>query len=327
MKIAYLVLAHRYPDQLIRLILKLNTENALFFIHFDKKTDCKIYDHIVSSLSHLPNIHFLKRHSVHWGDFGHLNATIEGIKEIINKNIQFDWLILLTGQDYPLKSNIQIENLLGNNKGKLFIDYKDLSLIPPDPGWQTSGFDRINYWHFCFQKLRFVFPAKLTANAYNRYCRANQTWFRILSLLWSGLISWIPIKRKLPKGFKPFWGSPYWLLPKECVQYVYDFVQQEPGVVNYFKYVDLPEEIFFQTLFLNSKFKESVVNDNFFYIDWENPNPTRPRVFVKSDFERLVGSSKLFARKFDSTRDADILDLLDGQTLNETKNCVSSVEA
>jgi hypothetical protein len=39
MKIAYVVLAHRYPDQLIRLIHRLNTENASFFVHFDKKTD------------------------------------------------------------------------------------------------------------------------------------------------------------------------------------------------------------------------------------------------------------------------------------------------
>lgn len=319
MEIAYLVLAHRYPEQLIRLILRLNTENTLFFIHFDKKTDEKIFCHIVNSLSHLKNVYFLKRHSVYWGDFGHLNATLEGIKEIINKNIHFDWLILLTGQDYPIKSNSQIEDLLLENEGKLFIDYNDLELVPPDPGWSNSGYDRINYWHVCLHKIRFVFPAKLTANAYNRYCRSNQIWFYILSLLWSALISWLPIKRNFPNNFEPFWGSPYWLLPKECVKYLHDFIQQEPAVINFFKYVDLPEEIFFQTLFLNSKFKESIVNDNLFYIDWDNPNPTRPRVFVKTDFERLACSSKLFARKFDSTKDADILDLLDQEVLTDNK--------
>jgi hypothetical protein len=56
-----------------------------------------------------------------------------------------------------------------------------------------------------------------------------------------------------------------------------------------------------------------------FYIDWDNPNPSRPRVFVKSDFERLVNSSKLFARKFDLSRDADIFELLDQKIVKETK--------
>jgi hypothetical protein len=60
MKIAYVVLAHRYPEQLIRLILRLNTENTSFFVHFDKKSDDKIYNQLVSELSHLPNVYFLK---------------------------------------------------------------------------------------------------------------------------------------------------------------------------------------------------------------------------------------------------------------------------
>lgn len=77
---------------------------------------------------------------------------------------------------------------------------------------------------------------------------------------------------------------------------------------------------------MNSKSKKNLIN-NLFYIDWENRNSTHPRVFVKSDFERLVESSKLFARKFDSTKDADILDLLDQEVLTDNKNCVSRLQS
>lgn len=63
------------------------------------------------------------------------------------------------------------------------------------------------------------------------------------------------------------------------------------------------------------RFKNCIVNDDLKYIDWENPNPTPPAILGKSDFHRLVNSPKLFARKFDITRDAEILDLIDQQIL------------
>ena len=319
MKIAYVVLAHRYPEQLIRLILRLNTENTSFFVHFDKKSDDKIYNQLVSELSHLPNVYFLKRYPCYWGDFSIVNASLEGIREIFRKNIQFDWLVFLSGQDYPVKSNSQIEQFFKENEGKLFIQYVDNS-VPSDGLWPTRNYDNIDYWHFRLYKLRFVFPAPLTLNSYNRYCKSDATWFRILAFVWSGLMFLFPFKfkRKFPEGFEPFRGSEFCCLPRESVEYIHDFLQENRAVVNFFKNVDIPDELFFQTILLNSPFKDKVINDNLFYIDWDNPNPSRPRVFVKSDFERLVNSSKLFARKFELSRDADIFDLLDQKTLNDS---------
>jgi hypothetical protein len=317
MRIAYIILAHRYPEQLIRLILKLNTENNSFFVHIDKKTNDKIYHQIVSGLSHIPNVYFLKRHKCYWGDFGIVNATVEGIKELFNRNISFDRLRLLSGQDYPIKSNSQIEEFLRENAGKQFISY-EYYLIPPEKSWPTSGSDRIDYWHFSLGKMRFVFPAKLTASTANRVRLKKLAWLRAFSALWSGLMFLFPpIKRNLPEGFRPFIGSQFWCLSKDCVEYIHNFMQHNPAFVNFFKYVDIPDEMFFQTIILNSPFKESVINDNLVYIDWENPNPSYPRTFVKTDFEILVSSSKLFARKFDVSRDADILDMIDQKILND----------
>ncbi len=103
MRIAYIISAYKYPEQLIRLIHRLNSEKNSFFVHIDKKTNDKIYNQIVNGLSHLPNVYFLNRHKCYWGDFGHVNATIKGIKEIFNRNLPIDWIILATGLDYPIK--------------------------------------------------------------------------------------------------------------------------------------------------------------------------------------------------------------------------------
>lgn len=318
MKIVYLILAHRYPEQLVRLVNSRNTENTSFFIHINKMIDGETYNKFVKGLSHLKNVHFIKRNVIYVFDFGHTEASIQGIKEIIESQIDFDYLILSTGQDYSIKSNHYIENYFRENAGKIFLDYMDNEVIT-DGLWPTRSADNINYWHVRLWKLRFVFPGSLNLSSHNRYCNSEETWYKILSFLWDGVVPLFPFKRKFPEGFTPYRGSAYWCFPKDCVDYIYNFLNTNQGkeFANYFKYVDGPDEMFFQTLILNSPLKDRVVNDNLFFIDFENPNPTRPRVFEKCDFERLANSPKLFGRKFDATRDAEILDLLDHHVLQK----------
>lgn len=320
MKIAYLILAHQYPEQLIRLIQSRNTKNTSFFIHINKMTDNAVYNKFVQGLSHLPNVHFIQRNVIYMFDFGHTEASLQGIKEVIESKTDFDYLILSTGQDYSIKSNAYIENFFQENQGKIFLDYME-NLTITDGLWPNRGNDNINYWHVRLWKLRFVFPGVLNLSSHNRYCNSEETWYKILSFLWDGLVPLFPFKRKFPKGFIPYRGSAYWCFPKDCVDYIYSFLNTNRGkeFINYFKYVDGPDEMFFQTLILNSPLKDRVVNDNLFFIDFENPNPTRPRVFEKSDLERLASSPKLFARKFNFTRFPEILDLLDQKVLQQDK--------
>ena len=317
MKIAYLILAHRYPEQLLRLIESRNTENTVFFIHINKMTDTQTYDQFVKAFSHLPNVRFIKRNVIYMFDFGHTQASLQGIKEIIESQVYFDYLVLGTGQDYSIKSHRYIEKFFQENLGKIYLDYMDNTVIT-DGLWPTRSADNINYWHVRLGKLRFLFFGSLNLTSHNRYCNANKTWYKILEFFWSKLMPLFPFKRKFPEGFTPYRGSAYWCFPRDCVEYIYDFVKKNPSFVNYFRYVDGPDEMFFQTVLLNSPLKERIVNDNLFFIDFENPNPTRPRVFEKCDFERLANSPKLFARKFDATRDAEILELIDQKILQQT---------
>ena len=80
----------------------------------------------------------------------------------------------------------------------------------------------------------------------------------------------------------------------------------------------MPDEIFFQTILLNSPFQRMAVNDNLRYIEWPNPDSGSPVILCKGDFGKLISSPKLFARKFDVTVDADVLDLIDQEILADT---------
>ena len=81
MSIVYIILAHQYPDNFLRLVDRLNTITSFFIVHVDKKTDDGTYNKIVQGVRDFQNVIFLKRHRHYWGDFTHTLVTINGIKE------------------------------------------------------------------------------------------------------------------------------------------------------------------------------------------------------------------------------------------------------
>ncbi len=261
MNIAYLILAHKNPTQLIRLINTLNCENAYFFIHIDKKSSNNMFNQVTNTFQYFNNIYFINRCNCSWGDFSIVQATLRGIKTIINTNIPLDYVILLSGQDYPIKPNAHIRDLLIANNGKCFINHFPVPL----QGWHNGFFYRV------------------------------------------------PNQYKLPSNISLYGGSQWWGLTRNCIEYIYDFVMYNPGFVDYCKHLFVPDEIFFQTIVLNSYFKTNVVNTGLRYIDWDSvPNPkTHPATLTKKYFPILNNSPTLFARKFDIEIDSQILDMID----------------
>lgn len=304
MKIAYIILAHKYPEQLTRLIHRLNTETSSFFIHIDQKADQEIYNQIVTQLSTLPNVYFLKRYNTYWGSFNLVKATFEGIKEIFLRRIDFDYVIFLSGQDYPIKSNSQIEKFLLKNEGKEFIEYQPL----PGDNWKDENFtinvDRIECWFINGRLVKHDWIALPPNSSLKLRAFLSLSSFLIR-------LNILRRKRKFPEGFKPFCGSAFWCFSKECAQYINNFIKQNPAFINFFKFAGISDEVFFQTIILNSPFKEQVINDDLKYVVWPGP-----ATLGKNDLENLINSSDLFARKFDATIDEEVLDLIDQKILN-----------
>jgi Core-2/I-Branching enzyme len=304
MKLAYIILAHKYPEQLTRLVNRLNTETASFFIHIDQTTDAAIYDQMVQELSAFSNVYWLKRHDTYWGSFRAVKATYEGIQELFNKKIEFDYVSFLTGQDYPIKSVSYIEKYLTKNLGKEFIEYYPL----PCEQWRdphfTINIDRVENW--------FI-NGKLVKHNFIAFKDEISLKLRILLSVCSLLMRLhiLRRKRKFPEGFQPFGGSAYWCLSRNCAEYINNFIQQNPAFINFFRFAGLTDEVFFQTIILNSPFKEQVINDDLRYVVW--PGPAN---LGKKDLASLLNASELFARKFDSTIDPEILDLIDQQILD-----------
>jgi hypothetical protein len=274
---AYIISAYKNLGQVTRLVRRLHSDRASFLIHVDKKTDDRAYETLVTSLRSVSSVGFLERHTCHWGGFGHVRATLKGIDELDRQGIPFDYVILLTGQDYPIKPTSYIERFLESRAPSSFMAF---SSLPSDSWSPRGGLDRIEGWHV-------------------------RLYGRRLS---------VPVKRRFPAGLRPYGGGAYWCLRRECIEYVADFVARRPDVVSFFRHVDIPDEVFFQTILLNSELRDTIVNDNLRYIDWTRG--VRPAILGVRDLDALRSSPKLFARKFDVNQDETVLDLIDRHLLD-----------
>lgn len=284
MRLAYIISAYKLPHQLTRLVSRLDSDASHFFIHVDRKTDDATYRLMTDRLAARPNVHFLERHRCDYGGFGHVKATLTGIRAIVRLGLRVDYTILLTGQDYAITSSGEIEEFFKRHDGQSFMAYFPL----PSEEWEEGGMDRITEWHMRFRGRYLRFPGRLP----------------------------LPVRRGFPLGLQPFGGSAYWCLSRECVNYVRSFLDASPSYRRFFRYVNVPDEIFFHSILLNSPLKERVVNDDLRYLEWRNAATAGgPAVLSDRDFAKIMNSGKLFARKFDVGKNEAILDMIDAALL------------
>ena len=294
MKIAYIILAHKNSEQLTRLVKKINSTDTSFFIHIDKKTDKETYKRMLESLSDFENVYFVKRFRSKWGQMGIVEGTLSGLREILNRKLQFDYAILLSGQCYPIKSNHEIHAFLSQNMGYSFIDFQPITVDQ-----NQNRLERLIFWHYFLGKFHLVFPREKMFN------------HRVLDIIWRRFAKLLPFRRKLPLDYQPYWGYQWWGLNGECAKYVVNFLDTNPSFEKFFNRVWCPDEFFFQILLLNSPCKDQIINNCLTYVDFTKRKSHHPAILGVQDFPKFMASDKLFARKFDPIQDSEVLDMID----------------
>lgn len=104
--------------------------------------------------------------------------------------------------------------------------------------------------------------------------------------------------------------SQWFTATRESVAYIVDYVKRERWISKFFKFSWAADEMIFQTILYNSPFRDQMVNNNLLYLDWSAGEPS-PKVLTMADAPALIASDRLFARKFNSRDDSEILDYID----------------
>ena len=102
----------------------------------------------------------------------------------------------------------------------------------------------------------------------------------------------------------------FWAISPEAAEYVLQTVDRDSKMRRFFRYSWAPDEFLFQTILLNSPFAGQVVNENCHYYKHPPKTPS-PKTFDITDFEDIIGSDRLYARKFDMVKAPELLEKID----------------
>ncbi|HJV19819.1 MAG TPA: beta-1,6-N-acetylglucosaminyltransferase [Sediminibacterium sp.] len=276
MRIAHLIITYTNPQQTERMIRRMQDPKFDFYIHVDAKLPVSSHAY----LEEIPNVYLIKnRIKVQWAAYSTIQAEFNSIKEILESGRSYDFVSLMSGQDYPIKSIPEIKQFYAARRGKLLLKYRKFE------GEWEEGMLRVSRYFltdFKFKGQHFL--------------------ERVLNNL-------LPNKQ-LPGGMKFYGSSMFWSLSPDVLVYVLQQFTQNKKLVWFFKFCWAPDEFLFQTMILNSPFADRVINENAFYYK-HLPNTPSPKVLALEDWEDIKASDRILARKFDMIKSPEILDRID----------------
>jgi len=285
---AYLILAHGHFEQLAKLLSLLDHPLNDIYVHIDARSSGFLpaqFEGVCTSSA----LHFISpRIAVHWGGISIMRAELSLLKEALKGDYRY--FHLLSGMDLPIKSQEAIHQFFDAHDGKEFLDL-----------WQFKSHTHNRFHYYT------LFPEG-----------AGSFWPNLANNLFKGLQKLVG--HRINKGIDFHFGSQWFSITNECARYV---VSQEAWLEKVFRHTNTADEIFLPTLVCNSPFKEHLYDArehvqnseysqaNMRFIDWTRGESVRhPWTFRAADYDLLMRVPHLWARKFDDTVDAQIIDRL-----------------
>src|SRR5208337_2314265 len=248
MKIAYLIVTHRNPKLLGKTIDFLSSEDCAFFIHVDKKSDINDFSSIKGR-----NIFFIdNRTPVYWGEFSMVDAILALLERAFDSPEKYDYYVLSSGSEYPLRSREYIHNFFDKKRGDEFISILQICTSDgklPSKGCQSyiagKYYSYLNTLRIPSRKPVLRYAMKILA----RFGLARRDY------------------RKYLGSLETYAGSTWWALTRDACQYILDFVKTDRSVCKYFEKTHASDEMFFHTILANSKFRPKI-RKSLMYVDW-----------------------------------------------------------
>lgn len=267
-RIAYLVLVHRLPEQFKRLFKAIYEPSNFYLIHIDKKANQEIGAEVKDFLKEYPNVHILKSEKVVWGGYSMVQAELDGMNYLLNMSVEWDYFINLSGQDYPLKSQTIIKEFLSKNNGKSYIKVADQEKSRPET------MNRIENY---FEELE----DKISDESH---------------------------KRGFMKDVIPYIGGQWMILTRTCCEFICNSTEVKKFETYYFNTLIADESFFQTVLMNTSFDGILVDDDKRAIIWIPDGDiKLRPKTFTKNDSGFLQTGDHLFARKFDDNVDGQII--------------------
>ena len=315
MQIAVLIMMHKNPEQVLRLLRWYRTPKTVCFIHVDRKLQINISEfekqakrikkEVVVSRERFSGV-------LHTWSLVEIPLHLAECARQYEKDnkMHFSYYQLLSGQDYPIGKHDAYIKLLEESYPAPFLNLCKRS--------DEEKFVRL-------ERIRYSSP-RCVIEDYGKIITIKRVLFALIHA-WEVLITAIVGKpeRKLRKqSIVAGFGAEWWILPDDIMEVALQCNRGE-GETRLVKMADIlrntstPDETFFQTVFLNSRFVERELKGNLTHCNFGGRgrvNTGHPYVLEVEDFDTLkywAERNHFFARKFDASVDEKIMDMIDEQ--------------
>lgn len=265
MKHAYLIIAHNEFEVLQLLVSTLDDERNDIYAHIDKK------------VRNLPELHTSKsklsildkRIDVRWGTVSQIETEML-LFETALSNGTYDFYHMISGTHLPLKSLDEIDGFFEQRRGC------ELMRIYKPTEWQIDL--KLRRYHFGIRNYQSGNKARKWIS--QTFWRANMAVQKLLN-----------IRRNTECDFVK---SDNWLsLTEKAVSYL---VANKERILKKYKYSFCGDEYFVGSELSSAREDFKIMNESkLLYTVFGNANP---KVLTTSDYDDMIASDCLFARKF-----------------------------
>lgn len=295
-KHAYLIMAYNNWNQLALLLSLLDDPRNDIYLHIDKGSG-DFPKEILDNAVNLGQLFYIQRKNVYWADYSQADVEMDLMQAACN-NYQYRYYHLLSGMDLPLKNQDEIHDFFAK-------ETQEFIAMTPDGGSYAEK--HTCYYHF------------LLNNRLYRKCKLIKAIDRMFMYAQRVL----KIKRVYDKDLKISTGWQWFSITDSFCRYV---LSQREFIKKMFSYSLDVDEKFIGTMMNKLGEYERVyhicppggTNYDFMQgcrrmINFDCPVPqpyTWGRENTKKDFDTLMNSGFLFARKFDERVNNEIIQMI-----------------
>ncbi|GKS82320.1 glycosyl transferase [Ligilactobacillus pabuli] len=272
-KHAFLIMATKNNEQLRKLIETLDDPQNDIFLHIDSDFRGTVNCNVKSS-----PVYVVDRIKGSWAAYSLVKIEFALLKKAVEVG-GYSYFHLLSESDLPIVSNDELHSFFFN-RAEEFIEFQEIN---------TKAIKN---------KVNYIYPLQEYIGK-----KHGALWFlQKLILILEKLFS----KKNQDEMYQNLAkGSQWFSITEDFAEYIVD---QEEKCEKLLSKSQAPDEIFIQTICLNSKFVNRISNveeGNLRYIKWNKGNS--PEILMGKDITKIVGSGDIFARKFNGEVDYGVM--------------------
>ena len=260
MPLAFLIMAHKHPEQLARLFSAIHRPEDYLLLHIDRRAPAEMHDMARALAQGHRNVVVLKPLKIVWGGFAAAEVQLIAMERALAAHPHWSHFINLSGQDFPLKRLDELDAALAEHPQRNYVPWFD----PLGDGRWRNARERVDRFYLDWPWL-------------NRVLRWPGIGRRLRSLFgFNNLLPFVPGVHRGEPPFRYYGGSNYVVLSRAAAKYIVHNPAARK-ITRWLRHTLHPDEILVQSVLLNSPLARTVVNTGLHAIDFP-PHSPHPRI-------------------------------------------------